>query len=205
MALYACCRSPLRRGIDLADPVRDDLLSSPNAGRLGHPGLALSEPCPSVHSSLRPAYSLTSPNEALSMGFTSRDLSSKRHPSYAVRVFYRFGTFTLWTHEFLQASPALVHGPILRAEREWSDRSCHAAALRHPERGQAAEDLRPDPSLRSLPSERSSAHPAAKDRSGPNDGVLGARTSIRSRPPVPGSASELVHISDVAIALTERW
>ena len=92
-------------------------MPSPNASRLGHPISAMSEPYPSVHSSLWPAYLLTSPYEALSMGSTRRDLSSKCHPSYAASIYYRFGTLTLWFHGFLQASPALLHGPLLSDRR----------------------------------------------------------------------------------------
>jgi len=38
------------------------------------------------------------------VGSAAGDLPHRRHPSYAASTFYRFGTFTLWTHGFLQAS-----------------------------------------------------------------------------------------------------
>jgi hypothetical protein len=40
----------------------------------------------------------------LSVGFTCGHLPRRCHPSYAVSTFCRVRTFTLWTHEYLQAS-----------------------------------------------------------------------------------------------------
>ena len=90
---------------------RNPLLPSPLLGQLGDPEPQLTEPQPSVHSSLRPAHSLTLPSRALSMGFTRGDLPLQCHPSYAASTSCRFRTFTLRTHEYLQASPNVGETP----------------------------------------------------------------------------------------------
>jgi hypothetical protein len=66
--------------------------------------LCLSGALLGVHSSLRPAHSLTPPSKDLSVSFADRDLPRRHHPSYAASTFYRLGTFTLPTHGNLQAS-----------------------------------------------------------------------------------------------------
>ncbi len=55
---------------------RNLLLPSPLLGRLGTRNSQFTEPQPSVHSSLRPAHSLTLPNRASSIGFTG---DAERH------------------------------------------------------------------------------------------------------------------------------
>ena len=76
------------------------------------PDFRLTRPRPDVHSSLRPAHSLTSPGRGFVSGLHRRGLPRRRHPSYAAAIFYRFGTFTLRVHGFLQASQKSTGRPI---------------------------------------------------------------------------------------------
>jgi hypothetical protein len=52
------------------------------------------------------------------VGFAPGDLPQERHASYAASTSYRFGTFTLWIHEFLQASR---NEPFCHSNRERHD------------------------------------------------------------------------------------
>jgi hypothetical protein len=74
------------------------------------PGISLlTGPQPDVHRVVTArAFAHPAHSGALSVGFTFGDLSRRRHPSYAASTCYRFGTCTLWTHGFLQASHNLA-------------------------------------------------------------------------------------------------
>ena len=80
------------------------LLPSPILCRLGARGLRLSGPQPVVHHVVT-ARALALPlNGSFVGGLRPWDLPSRRHPSYAASIFYRFRIFTLRIHEYLQAS-----------------------------------------------------------------------------------------------------
>ena len=104
MALCACHRSLLRRaGVPQTDFGTSCCLRRFYGGSATQIS-NFTKPQPSVHSSLRPAHSLTLLDRALSMGFTRGDFPHRCHPSYAASTYYRFRTFTLRIHGYLQAS-----------------------------------------------------------------------------------------------------
>jgi len=56
------------------------------------------------------------------VGFTIEHFARRRHPSYAATTSYRFGTFTLWVHGFLQASHNISENALRRevkGRRNW--------------------------------------------------------------------------------------
>src|SRR6185437_5581410 len=97
-----------------ADRFRERLLSSPKLGRLD-PRVALHE-VSSGRSLIVAARALAHPaKRGFLGGLHRRDLPRRCHPSYAAPIFCRFGTFTLWIHEYLQASPSFLRGRVCPA------------------------------------------------------------------------------------------
>jgi hypothetical protein len=72
MTLRACRRPLPRRAVAPQIAFRGHLLPSPRTRRLGTRSCLLTGTRPGVHSSLRPARSLTLPSRALSVGFAAR-------------------------------------------------------------------------------------------------------------------------------------
>jgi hypothetical protein len=80
-----------------ADRFRERLLPSPELRRLGI-RMHLSRPRLGVHSSLRPACSLTLPNRALSVGFTDGISLAGTTQAISFDLLPLRDTLTLWIH-----------------------------------------------------------------------------------------------------------
>ena len=104
MTLHACRRPLPRREMPSRTDRRWLLLPSLYCHQLGSRNAKLTE---AFHWAfiLVAARALAHPAQrGFVSGLRRRDLPRRRHSSYAASVDYRFRTFTLWIHEFLQAS-----------------------------------------------------------------------------------------------------
>jgi hypothetical protein len=121
-----------------ADRVRGHLLPSPKLRRLGV-RIALLE-ASTGRSLVVAARVLAHPaTQGFVGGLHRRDLPRRRHPSYAASTFYRFRTFTLRIHGYLQASLSFWW-PLT----SWSDPDgCTARRSRGPSASGASRTSRP--------------------------------------------------------------
>ena len=91
------------------------LLPSPSLSQLGTRSLRVTRPLPGVHSSLRPAHSLTPLTRGFVGGLHRRALPSRCHPSYAARPSPASGLSPYGSMDSLQAS---LKGLVLRGRLE---------------------------------------------------------------------------------------